>query len=126
MLVPVTDDYADRFDDASYADDVLIRVVRVDRYDLERGDELWIPERLWDRIRCLGMAYELHLTPLFDGSTDPVFLNKVQVVQLDRELAFLAHALNDPLLASWIDKLVTLLRRPSQHASKDAVGIEFP
>jgi hypothetical protein len=126
LLVSVTDDVADRFDDTTYADDVLIRLLRVDRYDLEDGDEVWMPERLWDRIRCLGMAYELHLTPLFDGSTVPAFLNSAQAVQLDRELAFLAHAVNDPLLASWIDKLIMLLRRPSQHASKDAVGIEFP
>jgi hypothetical protein len=41
-------------------------------------------------------------------------------------LTFIADTINDPLLASWIDKLVTLLRRPSQYASKDAVGIEFP
>lgn len=126
MLGRVTDDFADRFDQRTYGHDVLIRVVRVDRYELEHDDELWLPERLWLRLRCIGMAYEMHVTPLFDGSTDPVFLNGAQAEQLGRELTFIVRVVNDPLLASWIEKFVSLLRRPSQHASKDAVGIEFP
>ena len=32
------------------------------------------PERIWHRLRWLGQAYELHLLPLLDGSTYPVFL----------------------------------------------------
>jgi hypothetical protein len=125
MLMLMAADFEDRFDDATYADDVPIHIFRADRYKSD-GDELWIPERLWHRIRYLGQAYDLHLTPLFDGSTDPVFLNGVQAVQLDSELQFISRTINDPVLSSWIDKLVTMLRRPTQGASKDAVGIEFP
>jgi len=87
---------------------------------------LWVPERLWRRIRYIGQAYELHLMPLLDGSTDPVFLNRTQVVQFESELVLIAELVDDPLLASWLSRLVGLLRMKSQGASEDAIGLEFP
>jgi hypothetical protein len=126
MLVGMTPEYRDRFAAATYADDVLIRVFRADQYGPIEDNELWMPERLWNRIRCIGQGYELHLTPLFDGSTDPVFLNGSQAAQLEQELVFIEGVVNDPVASSWIELLVTLLRMESQGASKDAVGIEFP
>jgi len=126
MLVGMTPEYGDRFDAATYADDVRIRIFRVDRYGRSEHDELWMPERLWNRIRSIGQGYELHLTPLFDGSTDPVFLNGTQVVELEHELTFIARVVDDSVVSSWVELLVRLFRKDSQGASKDTVGIEFP
>jgi hypothetical protein len=125
MLMLMLADFEDRFDEPTYADDEPIHIFRADRYKSD-GDELWVPERLWYRIHYLGRAYELHLTQLLDGSTDPVFLNGVQAAQLDRELQFIRRTINDQVLSSWVEKIVTMLRRPTEGASKDAVGIGFP
>jgi hypothetical protein len=59
-------------------------------------------------------GYELHPTPLFDGSTNPVFLNGSQVVQLEYELAFIDHVVDDPLVSSSVESLVRLFRKESQ------------
>jgi hypothetical protein len=122
----VTDADGDRFNAATYADDACVHIFRCDRYAPFEEGELWVAERLWKRIRCIGQGYELHLTPLLDGSTDPVFLNGTQVVQFESELMFIAELMDDPLLASLIGLLIGLLRLESQGASKDAVGFEFP
>lgn len=116
----------DRFDAARYADDACVHIFRCDRYAPLEESELWVPERLWQRLRCIGQGYELHLAPLLDGSTDPVFLNGTQLVQFESELVFIGELIDDPLLASWIGLLIGLLRLDSQGASKDAVGFEFP
>ena len=122
----MTHEYGDRFDAATYADDEFVHVFRSDRYSPFEDSELWVPERLWSRIRYIGQAYELHLTPLLDGSIDPVFLNAVQLVQWESELVLIAALVDNPLLASWLGLLVGLLRMEPQGASKDAVGFEFP
>ena len=44
-----------RGDEKTYADDDAIRIFRADRYKSDdKADELWMPERPWRRIRCLG------------------------------------------------------------------------
>ena len=55
-----------------------------------------------------------------------MFLNGVQAVELDGELQFIARTVDDPVLLTWVERLITLLHRPTQGASKDTVGIEFP
>ena len=75
-------------------------------------------------LRHLGAAFELRLLPILDGSTAPVFLS--QTAELLDELAFSARRVDDPLVRLYSAALGDLLRLPSQRASKDALGIEFP
>ncbi|MEO8696479.1 MAG: hypothetical protein ABI658_23400 [Acidimicrobiales bacterium] len=85
-----------------------------------------MPETLWHRLRYIGTAYSLHLLPLLDGTTDPVFLNPQQVAQFLRELHFITLTVDDPLLREQVSALVATSRLPSEGASKDKLGIEFP
>ena len=118
-------DWIDRFDQSRYADDEPVHVFRCDQYRTDDGG-LWIPERIWYRFRWLGLAYELHLLPLLDGSTDPVFLNPVQVDQLLAEIRFVGNRVDDPLIEALVRSLIALAEQPSDGASKDMVGLEFP
>ena len=119
------DALTDRFEVQTYADDEPVRVYRPDRYGLD-DDGVWIPERLWDRLLHIGAAYQLHLLPLLDGTTNPVFLNPVQVEGLLQELRFVASIVDDRLLRSLVSSLVALTGLESQGASKDSLGVEFP
>lgn len=121
----MTAEWSDRFDPAKYADDEPVHVFRCDQYGLNNSG-LWVPERIWHRLRWLGLAYELHLLPLMDGSTDPVFLNQVQVEQLVLEFGFIGERVDDPVVESVVDALIRLSAERSEGASKDMIGIEFP
>ncbi len=119
------DFFADRFRDETYADDEPVHVFRADQYgSADQG--LWVPERLWARLRLVAAAYELRLLPILDGTSDPVFLNAVQVSTLLEELRFIGQILSDPLVESLVRALVDLAAGRSQVASKDSIGIEFP
>jgi hypothetical protein len=122
----VTREFGDRFDAATYVNDEFVHVFRADQHAPLPDSGVWVPERLWGRIRCIGLGYELHLTSVFDGSADPVFLTGPQVAQLDNELVFIADLVDDPLLSSWLELLLGLLRVRSQIASRFSVGLEFP
>ena len=119
------DGLADRFDAQTYADDEPVRVFRPDRYGSD-DDGVWVSERLWHRLRQIGAAYQLHLLPLLDGTTDPVFLNPAQVERLVEELRFVTSIVDDPLLPGVVSSLVALSALESQGASKDSFGIQFP
>lgn len=120
-------EFNDRFADARYVEDQPVHVFRADRHAGQgSGDEAWIPERLWSRIRLVGAAYELRLLPLLDGTVDPIFINAVQSAELARELDFVTAVLNDPIVHSTSHRLHELMRLPSQGASKDHTGFEFP
>lgn len=118
-------DWRDRFDPATYAADEPVHVFRCDQYGPNDGG-LWIAERVWHRFRWLGLAYDLHLLPLLDGATDPVFLNATQVAQLVREFRFVGEIVDDPIIESQVHALIALSEERSDGASKDMVGIEFP
>ena len=120
----MSNDLSVRFDADAYADDEPMHVFRCDIYG-PADDGLWIPERLWRRLQCLGAAYELHLLPVL-GGPDILFLNSTQVEVLNSELEFVAETVNDHLVVSHVRALVSLSRLPSQGASKDKIGIEFP
>src|SRR5688572_15890974 len=74
--------FDDRFDQNTYAEDQPVRIFRPDRYGPIDDDARSMPESLWHRLRLLGTAYGLHLLPLLDGTTDPVFLSSLQCEQL--------------------------------------------
>jgi hypothetical protein len=116
--------FDDRFETDRYRDDEPVHLFRVDRYGPADEQELWIPERIWHRLRLVGAAYELRLIPILDGSTDPLFLS--QTSELLDELGFIEQRVDDPLLRSIAAAIGDLLRLPSQGASRDALGIEFP
>lgn len=64
---------------------------------------VWVPERVWDRIRLIGQAYGLHLLPLLLGEPsggDSVTLNRAQVETLRDELEFVEARVNDDLVTS--------------------------
>lgn len=119
------DAFADRFQDGTYADDEPVHVFRADQYG-SPVQGLWVPERLWARLRLVAQAYELLLLSVLDGSTDPVFLNAAQVSTLLEELSFVGQILSDPLVESFVRALVGLAADRSHGASRDAIGIEFP
>lgn len=119
----MTPDWRDRLDPATYADDEPVHVFRCDQYGANDGG-LWMPERVWHRLRCLGLAYELHLLPLLDGTTDPVFLSANQVEQ--REFRFVGDLVNGPIVEAQVRAFIALTEERSDGASKDMVGIEFP
>lgn len=119
------DALADRFDAQTYADDEPVRVFRPDRYGSD-DEGVWIPERLWHRLRNIGAAYQLHLLPLLDGTEDPVFLNSVQVERLLQELRFVGSTVDDPLLRGLVSSLLALSGLETQGASKDSFGVQFP
>lgn len=118
-------DFADRLEPGRYSDDPPVHLFRCDQIGpMDEG--LWVPERIWERVRLLGAAYEAHLLPLLDGSTDPVFLNPEQCGTLESELRFVAERLDDPLVEGLVHGIISLLREKSDGTSKEMVGIEFP
>jgi hypothetical protein len=60
------DDYSDRLDRSSYADDLIVSLYR-DGPD----DSFDVPERVFRRLVYVAKAYELHQLPQLGGS-DPV------------------------------------------------------
>jgi hypothetical protein len=121
----MTQDFGDRLETARYAEDPLVHIFRCDRVGPD-GEGLWIAERVWDRARLVGAAYEMPLLSLLDGSTDPVFLNDVQCRRLETELRFVGELVADAVLEALVGQLISLLNQDSHGASKDAIGIEFP
>lgn len=121
----MSDDLRDRLQAETYADDEPVHVFRPDQYG-PNEDGAWIPERIWHRLRALGSAYELHLLPLLDGTTDPVFLNPAQAEQFLDELRFVGELVDDPLVEAQVRALVSLAAERSHGASKDVLGFQFP
>ena len=117
----MTGDLAARFDRETYTGDEPVHVFQPDDGGSDSGG-VWVSERIWHRLRLIGAAYELHLLPLLDGSTDPVLLNSTQVEQLGREVRFVGELVADPLLESHIRSLMALVVKHSDHS----IAVEFP
>jgi len=105
----VSDGFADRFLDSTYADDEPVHVFISD------GGDRWIPERIWSRLVNLGRAYETHLLPLLPASPEPQFLNDQQVANLIDEVEFVGSIISDPLLIASIADLLPLLAEARHH-----------
>lgn len=84
--------FADRLETATYGDDPL-----VGWFSADPPAEVWVPERLVDRLRLLGAAYELHLLPLLPGC-EPIDLRRPQVTHLIEEIDWVAALTDDPAL----------------------------
>jgi|GEM_PF-5879972 len=120
----MTQGYANRLSTERFVDDPPVHIYRCDRTGPATND-LWMPERIWHRLRMMGAAYEMRLLPLLDGSTDPIFLNEAQCTGLEAEVRFIAELVADPLVEDLVRKVLPLLDRASHGTSKDLVGIEF-
>lgn len=116
------DRFADRFDPTTYTDEEPVHLWLVESTD---ADEIWVPEVLWHRLRMVATGYQLHLLPVLDGSTDPVFLNAPQCDALIDEVDFVATLVDDALLMDVLSR-VRRLATGARSASKNALGIEFP
>ena len=93
----------DRLDGATYADDPLIGWTTVDE-----STEAWVPDRIVDRMRHLGSAYEMHLLPLLPG-VEPVVLNSTQVRNLIEEIDWVLERGDDPVLRNAVHDLGPVL-----------------
>ena len=122
----MSDSFADRFDTARYVNEQPVRLFRPDRYGPQDDEAVSVPEPLWHRIRLLGTAYNLHLLPVLDGTTDPVFLSDGQVEQLLDELRFVGTVVDDPLVDAEVRAILAIAQLATQGASKHHLGIEFP
>jgi len=118
--------YEDRFDASTYVDDESVHLFRADRYGQDDEDEVWMAESVWHRIRLIAAAYSLHLLPVLDGSTDPVFLNSLQTATLVDELFFINAVVDDELISAQVRSIDRLALGRSHGASKDPIAIEFP
>ena len=121
----MTYEWVDRLDASRYESDEAVHVYRCDQYGPNDAG-VRLPERIWDRLRWLGSAYEMHLLPLLDGSTDPVFLNPAQVDQLVQELRFVGQVVDDQMVEAQVRAVIALSEQRSDGASKEMIAIEFP
>jgi hypothetical protein len=118
-----TSRFDDRLQPETYVhDDVRVRVAAT-----RQNQDLWISQRLWERLWNLGRAYELHLLQLLDGGPEPVALNPVQAVTPLDELAFAASVSNaDEALAAEFAKLVPLVARVARSTGDEVLVVEGP
>lgn len=121
----MTQDFADRFTLGRYEHDPLVHTYRCDRTG-SVAEDLWIPERVWERVRLIAAEYELRLLPLLDGSTDPIFLNGAQCRGAEDEFRFVGETVSDPVIEDLVRQFIALLNQDSHGTSKETVGIEFP
>ena len=109
----------DRFDSGTYADDPKVGV-----FTNEPPADIWMPERVFHRLRYLGLAYELHLLPLVHGTEDSICFNSLQAGVFAEELAFLGETVNDPVLAEYLNALVKMAEQAARSGSD--IRFEMP
>ncbi len=93
----------DRFNEATYANDPKVGI-----FVGEPRKEIWIPERLFDRMRLIAAAYGLHILPLLDGTADILSLDYRQVAVLRDELTFIGELVPDPLMVNYLAPFMEL------------------
>ncbi|HBW38522.1 hypothetical protein [Desulfosporosinus sp. BICA1-9] len=91
----------------SYQDEENVHFYKYDGVK-EIGEPVCIPETLFNRMTCIGNAYNLHYTSLFSPYEDYV-LESIQVQGLIEELNFIADTVNDKLLQRYINELLHLI-----------------
>lgn len=99
----------DQLEPTTFADDEPVGVVGVPTKDLPGpvAEDQWhyVPEPLWNRLICLGNAYNLHFAQLVEPAIDTV-LNSVQCHSLCEELTFLRDVVADPAAHAAISTVV--------------------
>jgi hypothetical protein len=109
-------------DPQTYRDDERVRIAAGND-----GEEVWISERIWNRLWNIGRAYELHRLSLLDGSSESVTLNPVQAANLLDEFEFVAAlAHDDNALTAEVATLSPLIVVASRSTTAEALTIERP
>jgi len=105
--------FTNRFDPDSFAQDprVLIRLGSVSRCEAVAPTEAWISERLLQRLRHLGLAFELPLLSRLPAGTGRWFYPDEQLDSLADELALVAERVSDPALGPALASLNPLFHR---------------
>ena len=106
--------FADRLDEATYRRDEPFHF-GVAREGQEPERLLSVPGRLFDRMKLVAEAYDLHAIPL----VDPYWSERLDLTQaqsLLEELEFLAGVAGDPLLRGVIEDLSGVVRRVTSSA----------
>ena len=73
---------------------------------IESKEWQYIPERLWNRLLCLGQAYELHFAQVIEPVIDTT-LDASQCQSLIEEITFLASVVDDTALRSAIHLILS-------------------
>jgi hypothetical protein len=98
--------YEDRFNESTYDNSAPCIIALFDK-EVKEDNSMEIFEGLVIRLKNIGIAYDLHILPLFDIYGD-VFLNQLQCENLLSELEFVERLTNDPLLHNHIVKIKKL------------------
>src|SRR5688572_11294151 len=99
----VIDRYRNRFVESTYDDGAPCVIGLIDMELVEKSS-VPIYERLLSRLINIGLAYDLHIIPLFDVYND-TFFNKQQCENLLEELEFVEQVVNDKLLLEQVNKI---------------------
>lgn len=114
------DRYGDRLHPAAYSDDEPVHVSSP-----ETEAEVWVPERLFDRMKAVGVGYGLHVIPLL--AEDALrFLNGAQAETFAAEIAFVAQVTNDPALHQQLEAMLAVANDGIYKRAKTAVAFEWP
>ncbi len=110
----MADAFTNRFDPDSFARDprILIRLGSVSRCEEVAPTEAWISERLLQRLRHLGLAFELPLLSRLPAGTGRWFYPDEQLDALADELALVVERVSDPALGSALASLTPHLPSP--------------
>jgi hypothetical protein len=120
--------FDDRFDDQRYREDEACRIfLQPDPRDKAEPnfEEVWISERLLERLRHLGLAYELPLLSRISSTEDWTY-PELQAVSLERELAFLMNHVSDPWLGAVLQPFAALLTEAMRHPRGRSIVVETP
>jgi hypothetical protein len=95
----VVERFVDRLRTATYEHDVLTGVFADDP-----DQEVWMPERLFDRLVYVAKGYELHV--LSNLQVDDTVLSRPLIEAFVDEVTFVAERLDDNVLIPWLQRLV--------------------
>jgi hypothetical protein len=112
------DDYSDRLDPSSYADDVIVALYRE-----SPDDSFDVPEGVFHRLVYVAKAYELHQLPQLGGS-EPVTLYGPMIQTLLDELRFVGERLNDPVTDLWVSRLLPVVQAALWSRSEARLTVE--
>lgn len=119
--------FADRLKASTYADDVEFQVrLNPDPRDEQAATtEAWISERLLNRLRHIGLAYELPLLSRLPADGQWSY-PEVQCSSLEREIVFLLNLVADPLLAAATEPLLNMVRAAIREPRGLTLTVEAP
>lgn len=116
--------YDDRLDPGTYQDDEPIGVGPAHDPESYEG-WVWIPQRLFDRVRLIAAAYGLHVLPGVDMN-DRNVLRPEQVQTLLDEIEFIGTLTQDAALLEQLVRLRQIAQVVTRRARPAELIIEGP